>query len=932
MFARFRLILFALLPLVAGPLAAAGAPAEFPTGQLLRDVLGLVQREHVDAGQFSPRALLEGALQHAAESFPEMDYTLRFQSGRFWLELRGGGRAIQLAGPQPSTFSGLQPLLVRTVEFLEENLLPRPPPGRVVPALVEGLLARMDERSRFLDPEQYTRFRESVEGNSRGVGLVLHREDGVLAVRAVLPTSPAARAGIARGSLLELIDFAATRPLSVPAAERLLLGEVGSAVTVHLRARAGAELKRTRLIRRAVALQSTGSHLFAEAGERWVGYLRITEFQSATSKELASHLNRIHPDRPGFLGFILDLRANPGGVMQEAIRTADRFLDRGGIVTLRGRGEPQRVRARGYGGVTTAPVIVLVDQNTASGAELLAAALAANRRALVIGARTVGKGTVQSVIPISAGYAVTLTVARLFTPAGHPIQTAGVRPDVALEPVRIGEGSRAIHFGGHRAASRGPTPAPLARLPYLQAGARPGEPLPRDARRRQRFLRSDFPVRLARQILLFNQGGDYPALVRNALEVVRAEKTREQGRIGGALARLGVDWREGPAARGGRAAITEVLLEVKSGRRGRWRPAKRGLKGSRARVTLTVRNGGSTPLYQLLGRLRGDSDFFGEQDMPIGYLPPGQTRSWRREIPLHPDLAGGIRRLRAELADQNGRVLHRASLVLTVPPPDPPVFRLRAALSPPGRAPGAPTRARGREPNRRELGRGERGRGVLRSRAPVEARVEVTNVGRGASGPIQLILWPPPGRRNAGPGAGPGPILSPVLAPLAPGASHTVRLAGDWGPGGQHRLPPTLKIYDRHHPGAGLRARLAAAGAALRGTVWQKPAIELEPLRILADGSLLDLAGRVLSQGLAGSVTVRLNGRRVLHRVKGKARPGDGGSTPIPFRLAAHLRDGRNEIVITTRDGRELETKQRLILWRDARRELAGDRWFQVLR
>ncbi|HEX5694371.1 MAG TPA: S41 family peptidase [Arenimonas sp.] len=307
-------------------------------------------------------------------------------------------------------------------------------------AALRGLLADLDPHSAYLEQEEAEDLQEQTEGAYSGVGVEIEqRADGSILVVSPIDGTPAQRAGLRAGDLIIAIDGQPLAREGADAASRDLRGEAGTPVTVTL-VRAGETVPRELVMTREIIRVTSVSSRLLEPG---YGYLRISTFQTETGPEVIRHLRELSKGEGGPLqGLVMDLRSNPGGLLNAAVEAADALLEEGLIVSTRGRLPYSNARYHAKPGdlLIGAPVIVLVDAGTASAAEVLAGALGDHGRATVMGSRTFGKGSVQTVVPLENGDSVKLTTARYFTPSGKSIQARGIRPDVEVR----GEASRGL--------------------------------------------------------------------------------------------------------------------------------------------------------------------------------------------------------------------------------------------------------------------------------------------------------------------------------------------------------------------------------------------------------------------------------------------------------------------------------------------------------
>ena len=306
---------------------------------------------------------------------------------------------------------------------------------RLMQAAIKGLLAGLDPHSEYLDPRQLTDLTEDTSGAYDGLGLEVLTVEGVLRVIAPIDDTPAERGGIKPGDVITRIDGKAVSADNVNQSVELLRGNPGSSVVLSVihegeSAPVDITLKREKI-------------KVASARARWLepgyAYLRVAQFQEDTGAELKRKLAKLRGKNAPLRGVVLDLRSNPGGLLTAAVEVSDVFLDSGTIVTTRGRLNDTDLSFSATPGDLTeaAPLVILVDKGTASAAEIVAGALKDNHRGLILGQKTFGKGSVQTVLPLDDGHAVKLTTARYYTPSGASIQATGIVPDIELRDLKL---------------------------------------------------------------------------------------------------------------------------------------------------------------------------------------------------------------------------------------------------------------------------------------------------------------------------------------------------------------------------------------------------------------------------------------------------------------------------------------------------------------
>lgn len=337
--------------------------------------------------------------------------------------------------------------------------------AKLVNGAIKGMVAELDPHSSYMTPEEFQLFESDTEGQFGGVGIEVETKDDQLIVLAPIEGSPAYRAGIKAGDVIVAVDGKGPeRAGLLDNLVKTLRGAPGSRVKMTVRRKATPDPLVFDLVREVVRVPSVSSKLLAGG----VAYVRIKQFQERTHDELLEAAARLRARAAGgsVAGVILDLRNDPGGLVDQATDVADEFLDDGVIYTARHRGQVvDEVRAHGGGAFVGKPVVALVNQWTASASELVAGALQDHGRARVVGEPTFGKGSVQAIMALPGGAGMRLTISRYYTPSGHAIQADGVHPDVAVE-TKKDEGASELRekdLQGHLAAeSGGDTPKPRA--------------------------------------------------------------------------------------------------------------------------------------------------------------------------------------------------------------------------------------------------------------------------------------------------------------------------------------------------------------------------------------------------------------------------------------------------------------------------------------
>ncbi len=301
---------------------------------------------------------------------------------------------------------------------------------------MRGMLSGLDPHSAYLGSEEYKELQEGTTGQFGGLGIEVSMENGFVKVVSPIDDTPAQRAGIKAGDLIVRLDDKPVKGMSLADAVKIMRGEPGSEIVLTI-VREGEEapLKFT-LTRDIIKVKSVKNRLL----EKDYGYLRISSFQSGTGQSLVDAVAELKKENEGPLkGVVLDLRNNPGGVLNAAVEVSDAFIESGLIVYTEGRikNSEMRFNATPDDIINGAPIVVLINGGSASASEIVAGALQDQKRAVIMGEKSFGKGSVQTILPASNGAAIKLTTARYFTPSGRSIQAEGIEPDVKLARVKV---------------------------------------------------------------------------------------------------------------------------------------------------------------------------------------------------------------------------------------------------------------------------------------------------------------------------------------------------------------------------------------------------------------------------------------------------------------------------------------------------------------
>jgi carboxyl-terminal processing protease len=318
-----------------------------------------------------------------------------------------------------------------TLTTIQADYVDEKDPKELIYGSLKGMLASLDPHSQFLDPEEYTELKTETQGKFGGLGIEISIRDGLLTVITPIEGTPAWNAGIKAGDRIVKIEEELTKDITLSDAVKKLRGDPGSSIHITVLRESEFKILEFEIKREIIHIQDVKyPHILTDN----IGYIRLTEFREDSAKDFKAALDNLRKD--GADSLILDLRNNPGGLLNVAIKITEFFLPEGDvIVSTKGRRLSQNTETKSTNksGIIEWPMVVLINEGSASGSEILAGALQDNKRAIIVGKTSFGKGSVQSVIPLPDGSGLRLTTSKYFTPSGRSIHGTGIAPDIDVE-------------------------------------------------------------------------------------------------------------------------------------------------------------------------------------------------------------------------------------------------------------------------------------------------------------------------------------------------------------------------------------------------------------------------------------------------------------------------------------------------------------------
>jgi len=342
---------------------------------------------------------------------------------------------ISITGFQSSVQAAAEPykslkLFTDVLEELEKNYVDDVDIEELIHNAIKGMVGNLDPHSSFMPPEAFEELQDDTKGEFSGIGIVITMKDSILTVVSPIEGTPAYKAGIQAGDIIIRIDDKSTKDMALWEAVSMMRGPRYKAVLITVIRKGESQSIEFDLKRDLIPMESVRSVML----EPGYGYLRITNFRMTTLDDIKKHLTKLESENDGLKGLVMDLRDNPGGLLDQAVKISDLFIDQGNIVSIKGRlpRNTQEFNATPSEEDRKYPIVVLINGGSASASEIVAGALQDHSRALILGTTSFGKGSVQTVRPLKEGFGIKYTIARYYTPNGTSIQAKGIVPDIEV--------------------------------------------------------------------------------------------------------------------------------------------------------------------------------------------------------------------------------------------------------------------------------------------------------------------------------------------------------------------------------------------------------------------------------------------------------------------------------------------------------------------
>jgi carboxyl-terminal processing protease len=652
-------------------MASAKASYNLTALKVINVTLVRIRDNYVDPTRIDPKGMLLAALDSVQRNVAEV--LVEPQTDKNQVQVQVNDRTQTFSISDVDSPWRLSTKLKEIFRFVQAHMNDGSDLAEIEYAAVNGMLGTLDPHSVLLDPESAREMDISTSGKFGGIGIVIGMRKGNLTViNLISKSTPAARAGLKAGDHIVKINGEVTENLTLNEAMNRLRGDPNTKVLVTVQ-RSGMPSAVDFPITRDVIRKSSVEGRLLKGN---VGYLRIDQFSQDTSRDLNAKVTELK--HQGARAWVLDLRGNPGGLLEQAIRVTDLFVDSGTIVTTVGYAGKQREekRAQPAGGESAAPLAVLVNGGSASASEIVAGALKNLNRAVVFGRTTFGKGSVQVLFDNDDGSKLKLTIAQYLTPGDLSIQSVGILPDIELIPVRVPDAikdyrdalvlrgkshlMREADLDAHltsKNARQGDRPQDSLRYLYVRPkGARlpddddesndldggPQDPadIPADD---EQFV-EDYEIQLVRDFVAQAAGGRRTEVLAQSRAFVQKRRTEEEAKITGALSKLQIDW--APGAKGAAPRLAATITSDKN--------QNVVAAGDVIAITGTVQNSGEGPAYRVHAHAKSDDFAFEDTELVFGRIDPGQSRSYTTYVKLPKDAVSRMNEVVWEFSEEHG--------------------------------------------------------------------------------------------------------------------------------------------------------------------------------------------------------------------------------------------------------------------------------------
>lgn len=854
--------------------------ATFQSDQVIPRVIELIKENYIDQARVDPLKMLKAASSETANGVAEILVT--FDQHSFSVTI---GQAVKrFPIPSEASLTWLGSTLADFMTFVEIHYHGEMKLKDIEYLAIDGMLSTLDPHSNLLTPKVFSEFKVGTEGKFGGVGIVISVKEGELTVIAPIDGTPAAAAGIKAGDKIIQIDDESTVNMSITEAVERLRGQIGAEVSLTIERPGRAQTFSVTIKRALIEIESVQSTLIKKDGDN-IGYIKVKNFQEDTGKAFNKALKSL--EAAGNLkGLVLDLRNNPGGLLQQSVEISDRFLLSGVIVsTVGAKGRLLEREVARPENEPKYPVVILVNEGSASASEIVAGALKSYKNSIIVGSQTFGKGSVQTVYDLRDGSALKLTIAEYLTRGEESIQSIGITPDIILIPNVADkneinlvkdevqqERTLAGHFEEVSQAAR-----PIYELGYLETFKEEKEG---EEYKQGLDLANDFAVNLAGDIIT---NADGKGLAEVAREAVKRAEEIERPKVFEALKRQGIDWSSCEASQG--RPILEVSFFIKKG----GKQVREIEAGDEVELVLKGRNIGSAPFCKLIGVSSSNDTRLKNMEFAFGKIPPGSEKAAARQFKAHENLVSQLIPMTIDFEEGGGNIPSQFQVLLPIKGLPRPQFAFSYELVPPPDTKAGPPLPKGKT---------------------IPLIVKVKNIGEGAAHkPLVTIksldeeggVYIERGRVKLE-GLNPGEIRNAELRfhviPRFQGAKFTLEIA-----------IVDVELFEVISQKVEFSVP-SGAGAPQAGLWYQGPIIKLKQLPTYTTNLVQRIEGKIVDDGQVKDYFISVGGDKVVY----EAVPVSTGE--FSFAAGLKLEQGNNVISIVARDTDNLMTRRAVVIER----------------
>lgn len=748
---RSILKLFAAI-LTVGVFLAAGVSAYDRTGagkmyhmfgdpypRIITQAFAYVDRQYVEPKRAVPQKMLEGAFKGLETRFPPVRIDVDGEKSKVLVKV--GDAQKQISTAAASDLDGTAKVVNEVLDFISPLLEGEEKKEDIYYAAINGAVSELDPHSSAINPSQFKEFMIGTRGSFGGIGFIFGIKKGEMSIISPIEGTPASRGGLRSGDRIVMINGEPTINMPVDVAASKMRGEPGTQVTLHIARKGWTEPKPFTFTREIINVDSVESYTLKGDKKPPALYVRVKNFQKDTAEELKNAIAEAVQKNPDIVGVVMDLRNNPGGLLDQAVELSDGFMDKGVIVSTRGRDGDSQSKSEAVNDepFTSLPLVILINQGSASASEIVSGALR-SYRALLIGNKTFGKGSVQKLFPLPDTGALKLTVAQYLTANDVSIQSIGIQPDImtyggVVEGKNIRIGPPPDHMG--EADLKNPftewgnaSESPWRELQYSikeRGDSLDDRPEEDDDEHPQRSfaelskdekldkLKENFPIDLARRILgrvpeEMRKKAGREELKKYAAPVLEDVKVEENEKITQLLKKSGIDWKSGETS-----VQAPLAVKVKT-------PSEfKG--GDTAEVDITVKNVGAKPVYRLWGRIDAKENLLNGKDFIFGFLDPGQEKSFKSEVKIPKSIISRWDPIKVELRSNGQKLDARGEGESLFRAPEKPEFAYTYSMS-------------DRNPGKKELN----ANGVLDPGDEIDIILTVDNTGKGTGKTVEVNI------------------------------------------------------------------------------------------------------------------------------------------------------------------------------------------------